>query len=161
MSRSLESVLGLPQNHGPGGNGNLPRANERKHISPALIQDTRRFSDASDVMPPPRPPPPNIKRLKHQNMIWDRRVAGNPAPAPWFFPPHPNVQFPSQQQTRGVTNLTKMVHLAKSSPQLDTDMDMEKEKEREREREKERERVRERYPPQQVQVDKEAIITQV
>ncbi|KAB5579379.1 hypothetical protein PHYPO_G00194380 [Pangasianodon hypophthalmus] len=162
MSRSLESVLGFNQNKGQGGNGNfVQRVNEQKHISGALVQDSRRFSDASGIIPPPRPPQPNFKRLKHQNMIFDRRVAGNPVPS-WFLPPsHPNVQFQPQQQTRGVTNLTKMAHLAKSSPQLDSDMDMEKEREREREREKEREKVRERYPPQQIQVDKETLKAQV
>lgn len=159
MSRSLESVLGFPQNIGQGGNGNfVQRVNEQKHISPAHVQDFRRFSDSSGIMPPPRPPPPNIKRIRHLNMISDRRVAGNPAPASWLFPPpHLNLQFPPQQQTRGVTNLTKMTHLAKSSPQLDSDVD----KEKEREREKEREKIRERYPPQQNLVDKESLKAQV
>lgn len=50
-----------------------------------------------------------------------------------------------------------MAHLAKSSPQIDSDMD----KEKEREREGDREKVRERYPPQQIQVDKETLIAQV
>ncbi|TSL34603.1 Activated CDC42 kinase 1 [Bagarius yarrelli] len=150
-------------NEDQGNNGNFfPRTNERKHTSSALGPDTRRFSDASASNLPPRPPPPNFKRTKHQNMICDRRVAGNPAPASWFLPPsHPNMQFPAQQQARGATNLTKMAHLAKSSPQLDIDMDMEKEKEKEKERGKERERVRERYPPQQIQVDKENLRSQV
>ncbi|KAI5609978.1 tyrosine kinase, non-receptor, 2b [Silurus asotus] len=161
MSRSLESVLGSPQNKAPGGNGNcVQRANERKPVSGAFVMDTRRFSDASGNNPPPRPPPPNFKRIKHPNMIFDRRGAGNPGPwAPAPF--HPNMQFQPQQQTRGFTNLTKMAHLAKSSPQLDSDMDMEKEKERERERERERDKVQERYPPQQTQVDKETIKSQV
>ncbi|KAK3546496.1 hypothetical protein QTP70_026342 [Hemibagrus guttatus] len=159
MSRSLESVMGLPQNKGQGGNGNFAqRANERKPISSAHIQDPRRFSDASGINPPQRPPPPNFKRLKHQNMIFDRRAPGNPVPASCIFPPpHPNTQFPPQQQARGPTNLTKMAHLAKSSPQLDSDKEMEKE----RERAKEKERVRERYPPQQNQVDKETLTAQV
>lgn len=160
MSRSLESLMGFPQNKDRGGNGNfVQRVNEQKHTCTVLTQDTRRFSDASGVMPPPRPPPPNFRRTKPQNMICDRRVAGNPAPTSWLFPPHPNLQFQPQQQIRGVSNLTKMAHLAKSSPQLDSDM--EKESEREREREKERDKVWERYPPQQVQVDKETLKAQV
>lgn len=161
MSRSLESVLGLPQSSGQGGNGNFAqRTNERKPISSAQIQDSRRLSDASGINPPPRPPPPNLKRLKHQNMIFDRRAAGNPVHAAWFLPPsQPNPLFAPQQLAKGPTNLTKMAHLAKSSPQLDSDMEMEKE--RERDRGKERERVRERYPPQQNQVDKETLRAQV
>ncbi|XP_053537357.1 non-receptor tyrosine-protein kinase TNK1 [Ictalurus punctatus] len=159
MSRSLESVLGLPQNTGQGDNGNfVQRANERKHISAAHVKDPRRFSDASGVIPPPRPPPPNPKRLRNHNMNFDWRFAGNPATASRFLAPsHPNMQFQPQQQTRGATNLTKMAHLAKSSPQIDSDMD----KEKEREREGDREKVRERYPPQQIQVDKETLIAQV
>lgn len=159
MSRSLESVLGLPQNNGQGDNGNfVQRANERKHISAAHVKDPRRFSDASGVIPPPRPPPPNPKRLRNHNMNFDWRFAGNPATASRFLAPsHPNMQFQPQQQTRGVTNLTKMAHLAKSSPQIDSDTD----KEKEREREGDREKVRERYPPQQIQVDKETLIAQV
>ncbi|KAM9501828.1 non-receptor tyrosine-protein kinase TNK1 isoform 2-T2 [Clarias gariepinus] len=152
MSRSLESVMGFPQNGSQGGNGNfVQRANERKQISTGPVHDIRRFSDASGMMPPPRPPPPNIKRLKHQNVICDRRLAGNPSPPSWLFPPpSPNLQFQPQQQTRSVSNLTKMAHLAKSSPQLDSNVPMEKE--REKEREKEKEKLRERYPPQQIQV---------
>ncbi|XP_027025352.2 non-receptor tyrosine-protein kinase TNK1 [Tachysurus fulvidraco] len=159
MSRSLESVLGLPQSSGQGGNGNFAqRSNGRKPISSAHIQDTRRLSDASGINPPPRPPPPNLKRLKHQNMIFDRRAAGNPVHAPRFLrPSQPNLQFAPQQLAKGPTNLTKMAHLAKSSPQLDIDMEIEKE----RERGKERERVRERYPPLQNQVDKETLRAQV
>lgn len=147
MSRSLESLMGFPQS-----NGNfVHRVNEQKHISAVLVQDPRRFSHASGVIPPPRPPPPNFKRTKPQNVICDRRLAGNPGPAPWPFLPPPHLQFQPQQQTRGGSNLTKMAHLAKSSPQLDSDM----------EREREREKVQERYPPQQIQVDKETLKAQV
>lgn len=161
MSRSLESVMGFPQNGSQGGNGNfVQRTNERKQISTGPVHDIRRFSDASGMMPPPRPPPPNIKRLKHQNVICDRRLAGNPSPPSWLFPPpSPNLQFQPQQQTKSVSNLTKMAHLAKSSPQLDSNVPMEKE--REKEREKEKEKLRERYPPQQIQVDKENLKAQV
>ncbi|XP_060791572.1 non-receptor tyrosine-protein kinase TNK1 isoform X2 [Neoarius graeffei] len=147
MSRSLESLMGFPQS-----NGNfVQRVNEQKHISALLVQDPRRFSHASGVIPPPRPPPPNFKRTKPQNVICERRVAGNPGPAPWPLLPPPHLQFQPQQQTRGGSNLTKMAHLAKSSPQLDSDM----------EREREREKVQERYPPQQIQVDKETLKAQV
>ncbi|XP_062849247.1 non-receptor tyrosine-protein kinase TNK1 [Trichomycterus rosablanca] len=161
MSRSLESVLGVPQNEAPSENGNpAQRTNIRKPVQPPYAPDVRRFSDASGINPPPRPPPPNFKHFQRAQMIRDRRLAGNVAPAAWIPTPLTNIQLPPQQKTMGGSNLAKMAHLAKSSPQLDNDN--EKEKERDRDRERERERIRERYPPHvQMQVDKDVIISQL
>uniref|UniRef100_A0AAR2LV92 Protein kinase domain-containing protein n=1 Tax=Pygocentrus nattereri TaxID=42514 RepID=A0AAR2LV92_PYGNA len=161
MSRSLESVLGVSNDKSQGGGGSLAqRTHVRKAIPAHLLQDPRRFSDCSGIMPPPRPPPPNFKRIRPQQMVnRDRRVAGNATPASWHPPPHPNLQPQlQQQQVMGPSNLVKMAQLAKSTPQIDNDF--EKEREREKEKEREKERARERYPTQ-VQTDKEAIMVQV
>lgn len=159
MSRSLESVLAVPQNKTQTEIGNpTQRANGRKPTQPPYASDMRRFSDASGVHPPPRPPPPNFKHFQRAQMIRERRMAANPAPAAWIPTPLANVQ--PQLKIMGGSNLTKMANLARSSPQLDNDF--EKEKDSDKDRERERERTRERYPPQApVQVDKDAIISQV
>lgn len=164
MSRSLESVLASPESTNSGGNGfGAQRAKGRRPVPPQQMHDTRRFSEASVTIPPPRPPPPNLKQFqKAQNMIRERKVTGNPVPYTWL-PFNSNIQSQQQQQqqqqlTSGTSNLTRMAHLAKSSPQLDNDS----EKEREKDREKERERQRDRYPPQvQMQVDKAALVAKV
>ncbi|KAG9274243.1 non-receptor tyrosine-protein kinase TNK1 [Astyanax mexicanus] len=172
MSRSLESVLGVSQNKSQEGRGSLAqRPHVRKPIPAHLIQDIRRFSDASGIVPPARPPPPVFKRLRHQQTVFrDRRAAvqGSWAPPPNlnFQPqtqiqPQPQPQPQAQQQGMGVSNLVRMAQLARSTPQLDNDLEKDKEREKEREREKEKERMQERYPPQ-VQVDtKDALIAQV
>ncbi|XP_072543857.1 non-receptor tyrosine-protein kinase TNK1 [Salminus brasiliensis] len=161
MSRSLESVLGVSQNKNQDGGGSLAqRAHVRKPIPVHQVQDPRRFSDCSGIMPPARPPPPVFKRPRNQQAVMrDLRGA---VPGSWPPPPHPNMQpqLQKQQQGIGVSNLIKMAQLAKSTPQLDNDLEKDKEREKERERDKEKERIRERYPPQ-VQVDKEALIGQV
>ncbi|KAI7814484.1 non-receptor tyrosine-protein kinase TNK1 [Triplophysa rosa] len=147
MSRSLESVLGGAQDEDI---GNAAQSGHRKQLSP----DPRRFSDAV-VNPPPRPPPPNLKRIKPL-MNHDRRTV-NPLAGAWTPPPHHlqlQFQHQPQQQCFGSNNLARMAHLAKSSPQLDDDL----EKEKERDKEREREKGQERYPPQ---VNKVAVIAQL
>ncbi|XP_066536639.1 non-receptor tyrosine-protein kinase TNK1 [Hoplias malabaricus] len=158
MSRSLESVLGTSNDKSQGGGGGslAQRTHARKPIPAHLIQDHRRFSDSSGIVPPARPPPPNFKRIKAQQMVMrDRRLPVNIAVGSWPPPPHPNVppqaHQQQQQQVMEVSNLVRMAQLAKSTPQVDGDL----EKEREREKERDKERVRERYPPQ-VQSDKVA-----
>lgn len=109
--------------------------------SMVMQKDPRRFSEAS-IGPPPRPPPPNLKRL---NMKSQRRPVVHPIPgAPW--PPHlvmpPAAQpqphphpHPSHQplQSTGGSNLAKMAQMSRSNPQLDGCTDN---RERERSREK-------------------------
>ncbi|KAL2079731.1 hypothetical protein ACEWY4_025475 [Coilia grayii] len=155
MSRSLESVLGGPPNRDRAGNsGSRLDANRPMNAVLAgghVIGDPRRFSDAN-IIPPPRPPPPNLKLLKYPFASRDRRPATQvlwpppPAPAPPQQPqqlqPHP------QPHHSGVSsNLARMAHMARSTPQLDEGGD------------RDRERVREKYP--QVQLDKEGLIKQV
>ncbi|XP_068444326.1 non-receptor tyrosine-protein kinase TNK1 [Clinocottus analis] len=148
MSQSLESVL----------NGQRPRAytvgalrvDQQGRLMPpvmaahsAVMSDPRRFSEAS-IIPPPRPPPPNLKRL---NMKPQRRPTIHPVPGNSWPPPplitSPPAQTPPQpsryppHQGLGGSNLVKMAHMARSTPQLDEPTDI-------RERERERERVRER-----------------
>ncbi|XP_005172355.2 non-receptor tyrosine-protein kinase TNK1 isoform X1 [Danio rerio] len=158
MSRSLESVLGGPQDKGRGvGVNAAQRSDQRRNMqNNNVIQDPRRFSDAV-VIPPPRPPPPNIKSIKPQMMMMflDRRAAN---PSGWSPQTQAQPQFQPQQQGLGTSNLTRMTHLAKSSPQLDDAIEKDKEREKEQEREREREKGKERYPPL---VDKEAVIAQV
>uniref|UniRef100_A0A672PI39 Activated CDC42 kinase 1-like n=1 Tax=Sinocyclocheilus grahami TaxID=75366 RepID=A0A672PI39_SINGR len=161
MSRSLESVLGVPQDKGRGAGGNPQRPDPRRLVQSNLLQDPRRFSDAI-IVPPSRPPPPSFKCIsppntsfkcvKPQKMIHDRRPVN---PAGWAPQTHSQLQFQFQQQQQCLwnSNLARMTHLAKSSPQLDDGPEKEKEQEKEREREK----AKERYP----QVDKEAVIAQV
>ncbi|XP_056612967.1 non-receptor tyrosine-protein kinase TNK1 [Triplophysa dalaica] len=147
MSKSLESVLGGAQDKDI---GNVSQSGQRRQLPP----DPRRFSDAV-VNPPPRPPPPNLKRIKPW-MIHDRRTI-NPLAGAWTPPPHhlqQQFQQQPQQQCFGSNNLARMAHLAKSSPQLDDDLQKEKERDKEREREK----GQERYTPQ---VNKMAAITQL
>uniref|UniRef100_A0A8C1YMB4 Tyrosine kinase, non-receptor, 1 n=1 Tax=Cyprinus carpio TaxID=7962 RepID=A0A8C1YMB4_CYPCA len=167
ISRSLESVLGDSQDKGRGPGGNAAqRADPRRLMQCNLMQDPRRFSDAV-VIPPARPPPPNFKCtsppntgfkcVKTQVMIQDRRPVNS---AGWAPQTHSQlqIQFQPQQQCLGSSNLARMAHLAKSSPQLDDGPEKEKERDKEQEKEREREKAKERYPPQ---VDKEAIIAQV
>lgn len=166
MSRSLESVLG----------GARPRAhtfatvrvdNQGKLMPPALArsvvvqQDPRRFSEAS-IIPPPRPPPPNLKRLKPQVLARDRRFTVQQVPAPGSsWPPQVVLPAPSQPQPppqlpQQGTNLAKMAHMARSTPQLDDCTDS-----RERDRERERAREREWDKTPQVQHTRDALIAQV
>lgn len=169
ISRSLESVLGGPQDKGRGSGGNAAqRADPRRLMQSNLMQDPRRFSDAI-VIPPARPPPPSFKCIsppntvfkfvKPQMMIQDRRPVN---PAGWAPQTHSQLQFQfqfqPQQKCLANSNLARMAHLAKSSPQLDDGPEKERERDKEQEKEREREKAKERYPPQ---VDKEAVIVQV
>lgn len=129
MSQSLESVLG----------GQRPRSNtlgevrvdqHGRLLPPAMAarslmtqQDPRRFSEAS-IAPPPRPPPPNFKRT---NIRSQRRPQHYPPSGPSWPPqmvavaaaqPHPQPQTPPQQAFGG-SNLGRMAHMARSTPQLD------------------------------------------
>lgn len=167
MSRSLESVLGSPQVkiQTAGGVRVDPQGqllpNEMVARSVVMQQDPRRFSEAS-ITPPPRPPPPNLKRLKQPQMvIRDRRPAVHPAVPGSSWPPQ-TIQVPQPQpqpqlqpqplQGVAVSNLAKMAHMARSTPQLDDQLDT-------KERERVREREKERYS--QVQHIRDAVITQV
>uniref|UniRef100_A0A4W5QF96 Tyrosine kinase, non-receptor, 1 n=1 Tax=Hucho hucho TaxID=62062 RepID=A0A4W5QF96_9TELE len=169
MTRSLESVLSGPQSRTVGGvkvdprRGPLPSAMVARSV--VVQQDPHRFSEAS-INPPPRPLPPNLKRVKIPQValirVW-RPV--NPSPGS-LWPPqpqkHPQQQIlqppqPQLQQTMGGSDLGKMAHMARPNPALDDYG------EKERDQEKEwvvRERERERYPPQ-VQHTREAFIAQV
>ncbi|XP_034413747.1 LOW QUALITY PROTEIN: non-receptor tyrosine-protein kinase TNK1 [Cyclopterus lumpus] len=146
MSQSLESVL----------NGQRPRAHTVGGAATrsVVVSDPRRFSEAS-VMPPPRPPPPNLKRY---NMKPPRRPTIHPVqvnswPTPLLLSPpaqtpaQPPSRYPPQQGLGG-SNLTKMAHLARSTPQLDEYTDN-RERERSRDRDKVHvaEHTRESHPP--------------
>lgn len=161
MSRSLESVLG----------GSRPRAQTVVGVrvdhqgrpltgvmaarSVVTQQDPRRFSEAS-IIPPPRPPPPNLKRLnmKSQRRAPIQQIPGSSwppqvvlAPPMQPAPVHPP-QLPPQQVIGG-SNLVKMAHMARSTPQLDeTDN-----------RERTRDRYREKSP--HVQHTRDSLISQV
>lgn len=143
MSKSLESVLG---------GGGRPRANtvgvvrldqHGKLMPPVMAarsvvtpQDPRRFSEAS-IVPPPRPPPPNFKRL---NLKPQRHptIQQLPHGTSWAPPGvlSPPSQQPPPQRVMGGSNLAKMTHLARSTPQLDESDSREKERPRDRDREK-------------------------
>ncbi|XP_068569377.1 non-receptor tyrosine-protein kinase TNK1 [Cebidichthys violaceus] len=167
MSQSLESVL----------NGQRPRSqtvgalrvDQHGRLMPpvmaahsALMQkDPRRFSEAS-ITPPPRPPPPNLKRL---NQKPQRKPTIHPIPGPSWPPqlvlpppaqaqPQPQPRYPPQQGIGG-SNLAKMAHMARSTPQLDELTDN-----RERERDRERERVRERDKPHAL-ITRESLTAQI
>ncbi|XP_036968784.1 non-receptor tyrosine-protein kinase TNK1 isoform X3 [Acanthopagrus latus] len=166
MSRSLESVVSghRPRSHTVG----VLRVDQHGRLMPPMMaahsvqmqQDPRRFSEAS-IIPPPRPPPPNLKRF---NVKSQRRPQNFPAPGtPWppqavqppGAQPHPPPQHPHQpQQAVGGSNLVKMAHMARSTPQLDDHTDT-----RERDRERERNRDREKSP--HVQNTKDGLISQV
>ncbi|XP_045920851.1 non-receptor tyrosine-protein kinase TNK1 [Micropterus dolomieu] len=143
MSRSLESVLSgpRPRAHTVG----VVRVDQQGRLMPPVLaahsvvmqQDPRRFSEAS-IVPPPRPPLPNLKRL---NMKVQRRPAVQPAPGT-SWPPQMVLSPPAQtqpqqqpQQGNGGSNLPKIAHMANSTPQLDEYTDT-RERERIREREK-------------------------
>lgn len=139
MSRSLESVLGggRPRAHTVG----VVRVDQHGKPIPVMAarsvvtpQDPRRFSEAS-IVPPPRPPPPNLKRLnlKPQRRPTIQQIS-HPWPSPGVMPP-PQPQ-PPPQPVMGGGNLAKMAHMARSTPQLDECDSRERERPRDREREK-------------------------
>ncbi|XP_032367211.1 non-receptor tyrosine-protein kinase TNK1 [Etheostoma spectabile] len=162
MSQSLESVLSgqRPRAHTVGA---LGLNQQGRLMSPAMAacrvrtqQDQRRLSEAS-LAPHQKPPPLNLKRLN----IKPRRPANQPVPGnSWspqvvLSPPaqtQPQPQHPPQQSIGG-SNLVKMAHMARSTPQLDeTDN-------RERDRERERVRYREKVP--NVQSTKDSLTSQI
>lgn len=150
MSHSLESVL----------SGHRPRSQtvttvgvdqQGRLVPPVLAahsvvmqKDPRRFSEAS-IGPPPRPPPPNLKR---QNIKSQRRPVVLPIPGtPW--PPHMVMApQPQPQQSTGGSNLGKMTHMARSTPQLDDNTEG-------------RERERSREKPHHLQNTRDNLISQV
>lgn len=166
ISRSLESVVSghRPRSQTVG----VLRVDQHGRLMPPvmaahsvqMLQDPRRFSEAS-IIPPPRPPPPNLKRFNVKSQRRPQIVSGTPWPPQAVQPPgvqphpHPPPQHPHQpQQAVGGSNLVKMAHMARSTPQLDDHTDG-----RERERERERNREREKSP--HVQHTKDTLISQV
>ncbi|KAI3376409.1 hypothetical protein L3Q82_016889 [Scortum barcoo] len=167
MSRSLESVLGghRPRAHTVG----VFRVDQHGRLMPPVMgansvvqQDPRRFSEASiniNPIPPPRPPLPNIKRL---NVKAPRKTSVQPVPgSSWptqvvlvpLTQPQPSPQHQPQQGLGG-SNLGKMAHMARSTPQLDEHTDS-------KERDRERERIRDREKSPHVQNTKDSLISQV
>lgn len=150
LSRSLESVVSGPRPRSQtvasvrvDQHGRLVHPAMAAH-SVVMQKDPRRFSEAS-IGPPARPPAPNLKRM---NMKSQRRPAGHPVPGA-VWPVHmvmpPAVQ-PQPQQGVGGSNLVKLTHMARSTPQLDEVTDS-----RERSREK----------PPHVQNTRDSLIAQV
>ncbi|XP_062239484.1 non-receptor tyrosine-protein kinase TNK1 [Platichthys flesus] len=155
LSQSLESVLGEPR---PRANtGGMLRVDQHGRLMTPMMaarnalmqQDTRRFSEAS-INPPPRPPPPNLKRL---NIKSPRRpmipLPGASRPAQLILPPPPQLPAQPPPQPQLGSNLAKMAFLARSTPQLD-EVDN-----------RERERTREREKSSHVQNTKEGLIGQI
>lgn len=129
ISRSLESVV----------SGHRPRfqtvatvkVDQQGRLMPSVMaahsmviqQDPRRFSEAS-IVPPPRPPPPNLKRT---NIKSQQRPVAHPVPPTMWLPqaqaaqaqPQPPPQHPPLHQSMGGSNLVRMTHMARSTPQLD------------------------------------------
>ncbi|XP_006627639.1 non-receptor tyrosine-protein kinase TNK1 [Lepisosteus oculatus] len=117
LSRSLESVLDGPRGGGPHAQDVHP--DPKRHPDPkgpsVPPPDTRRLSDA----PPPRPALPNIKHFKIPPQSRDRRMALNQIPGFWV-PQQTQARLENaSQQESSACNLTKMAHLARSTPQLD------------------------------------------
>lgn len=150
MSRSLESVLSgrRPQPQ------TVLRVDQQGRLLPTVMaarsvvmqQDPRRFSEAS-IGPPPRPPPPNLKRM---NVKPQRRPTVHPVPGTSWPPQVPNASVQPQPQHPGLvgSNLGKMTHMARSTPQLDDDADG-------------RERLRDREKSPHVTHTKDSLIGQV
>lgn len=171
MSRSLESVLNgqRPLAHTVG----VIRVDQQGRLMPPVVaahsmvqQDPRRFSEASiSTIPPPRPPPPNLKRLNMKpqrrtsihpvtGTSWPPQVVLVPPAQPQLQPqPQPPPQHQPQQGIAG-SNLGKMAHMARSTPQLDEYTDN-------RERDRERERIRDREKSPHVQNTRDSLISQV
>ncbi|KAM8881698.1 non-receptor tyrosine-protein kinase TNK1 [Synchiropus picturatus] len=151
ISRSLESVL---SGHRPRAQTvSVLRVDQHGRLMPpahsvVMQQDPRRFSEAS-VGPPPRPPPPNMKRV---NQKPQRRPSVHPIPGT-SWPPQQTMTPPAQppplpQHPPAAGNLAKMSNLARSTPQLDDNTDG-------------RERVREREKPPHIHQIKDGLISQV
>lgn len=133
MSQSLESVLSGPRPRSQ--TVSTVRVDQQGRLLPPVMaahsavmqKDPRRFSEAS-IGPPPRPPPPNLKRLIKSQ----RRPVVLPVPgAPW--PPH-MVMAAQPQPQQSTSNLAKMTQMARSTPQLDDTTDGRELRERGREK---------------------------
>lgn len=137
MSKSLESVIGggRPRAHTVG----VVRVDQHGKLMPPVArsvvtpQDPRRFSEAS-IIPPPRPPPPNFKRPTQRRPTIQQLPHGTSWPPPGVLSPPP--QQPPPQPVMGVSNLAKMTHMARSTPQLDECDSRERERHRDRDRDK-------------------------
>lgn len=168
MSRSLESVVSghRPRSHTVG----AVRVDQHGRLLPPIMaahsvvmqQDPRRRSEAS-IVPPPRPPPPNPKRLNMKSQrrpqmyhppppgaLWPPQAAPPPQPPQ---PPQPQAQVQVQPQAPppqavGGSNLAKMSHMARSTPQLDDHTDG-------------RERSKDREKSPHVQNTKDMLVSQV
>ncbi|KAM9335574.1 non-receptor tyrosine-protein kinase TNK1 [Symphorus nematophorus] len=152
--------------------------------SMVMPQDPRRFSEASIIPPPRPPPPNlkrlNMKSQRRPaahpapGSSWPPQVVPSaaappqPQPPPPYPPQHPP-QYPPQhplqhplqhppqhppQQAMGGTNLPKLSHMARSTPQLDDYTDS-----RERDRDRERNKDRDKSP--HVQNTKDSLISQI
>ncbi|XP_054656395.1 non-receptor tyrosine-protein kinase TNK1 [Dunckerocampus dactyliophorus] len=159
FSRSLESVLSGHQSRsqpvGPPKVDHQGRPPVGAARSVVVQQDHRRLSEAS-IQAPPRPPPPNFKRF---NWKAQRRPTVHPplSGSSWLpqvvlvasssSAPPPLPQYPPPPVV-GSTNLAKMSHMARSTPQLDDQVDG-------------RERVREREKPSYAQYTRDNLISQV
>lgn len=163
ISRSLESVV----------SGHRPRSHtvvtvrvdqQGRLVPPAMAahsmvmqKDPRRFSEAS-IVPPPRPPPPNLKQTTKsqrrptvhpvQGMLWPPQMVLSPAGQTQPQPQHPHQPPHPPQQSMGGSNLAKIAHMARSTPQLDDYTDN-------------RERNRDREKPPHVQNTRDSLISQV
>lgn len=154
MSQSLESVL---SGHRPRSQTvTTVRVDQQGRLVPPVLaahsvvmqKDPRRFSEAS-IGPPPRPPPPNLKRpnIKSQRRPVVLPIPGTPWPPHMVMAPQPQPQ-PQPQQSTGGSNLGKMSHMARSTPQLDDNTDG-------------RERERSREKPHHLQNTRDNLISQV
>ncbi|XP_020484826.2 non-receptor tyrosine-protein kinase TNK1 [Labrus bergylta] len=149
MSLSLESVLSgqRPRAHTVG----AFRVDHQGRLLPLVMgahsadmqKDPRRFSEAglASLAPPARPPPPNLKHLTKKpparpsiqplpGTSWPPQVVMLP-PAQTQPPPQ---HLPQPQLGIGGSNLAKMSHMARSTPQLDDVTDGERERGRERDK---------------------------
>lgn len=161
LSQSLESVLSGPRSRANTQPVGVVRLDQHgrpvPHVRAAqsvVMQDPRRFSEAS-ATPPPRPPPPNLKRL---NMKSQRRTTIHPIPGTVVWPaqvvmppaaqPKPPNRYPPQQVIGG-SNLAKMSNMTRSTPQLDDETDN-----------RERERGSRERPPQ-LQPTRDSLTAQV
>lgn len=157
LSQSLESVL--RGGHSRAQMVGVVHTDQQGRLMPpgvvghgvAAQQDPRRFSEAS-IVPPPRPPLPNLKRLniRPQARTAAQQVSGSPWPPPGLMSPPPQSQPPPQPVVGG-NNLVKMAHMARSTPQLD-ECDV---------RERDRARYRDRERPPQPHNAKDNLISQV
>ncbi|KAM6908938.1 non-receptor tyrosine-protein kinase TNK1 [Xenentodon cancila] len=158
MSRSLESVLGghWSQSQTVG----AFRQDQQGRLMPPVMaarsvvmqQDPRRFSEAS-IIPPPRPPLPNLKRLNIKAQKPKTTIYPTPSttwPQQMVHSPPPQTQLQLAPQAVGSSNLAKMAQIARSTPQLN-----------EESRERDLRGVREREKHPHVQNTRDGLVAQV